>query len=280
MYLLFDIGGTKTRIAFSKDGQTFEEPKICATHKTFADAIAEYKKFAQEVSDGVALKAAAAGVRALDKSKKKLRPQPNFPLWEEEPLQEELEQALGVPVYLENDSAIVGLGEAVAGAGKDYSIVAYITVSTGVGGARIVNKTIDTSAFGFEPGNQIIDIDGSSHVNATPLATLEQYVSGTAFEERYKKKPYEVTDPDAWEEAARILAYGIHNTMMYWSPDVIVLGGAMIVGNPVISIESVRQYLKESEHIVPDLPDIKKAALGDVGGLHGALTFLKQKMGE
>jgi len=29
MYLLFDIGGTRTRIAFSADGREFGEPEIC-----------------------------------------------------------------------------------------------------------------------------------------------------------------------------------------------------------------------------------------------------------
>jgi glucokinase len=53
-----------------------------------------------------------------------------------------------------------GLGEAVFGAGKGREIVVYMTISTGVGGARIVGGKIDASAMGFEPGHQIIDACG------------------------------------------------------------------------------------------------------------------------
>ena len=63
--------------------------------------------------------------------------------------------------YLANDSDLDGLGEATVGAGKGFNIVAYITVSTGIGGVRIVGGKIDVSTYGFEPGHQIIDADGS-----------------------------------------------------------------------------------------------------------------------
>ena len=60
-----------------------------------------------------------------------------------------------------NDTAVVGLGEAHRGAGIGYNIVTYITVSTGVGGTRIVDGRIDRRIYGFEPGHQTIDIDNS-----------------------------------------------------------------------------------------------------------------------
>ncbi len=267
MYIVFDIGGTKTRVAYSKDGVAFSQPFTRDTEKDFPTAMNVMKEMFQEAAGDGVIQAAAGGVRSLDRGKKKLRAHP-YPLWVHEPLHEELEKMLGVPVYLENDAALAGLGEAAAGAGRGYPIVAYITVSTGVGGARIVQNTIDPSAQGFEPGSQIISVDGGS---------LESHVSGTAFLQKFGKQPREISDPAVWEEAARVLAFGLHNTIVHWSPDVLVLGGSMIIGDPAISIDRIREHLKNILAIFPDLPEIKKAELGDAAGLYGALAFLNAK---
>jgi predicted NBD/HSP70 family sugar kinase len=275
MYLLFDIGGTKARFAFSSDGISFREPKICSTLTDFSEAMALFKKTALEVLGGQKIIAAAGGVRALDRDKKKLRDQPHFPLWVNEPLQETLQDFLGVPVYLENDTAIVGLGEAVQGAGKGYDIVVYITISTGVGGVRVTRQRIDESAQGFEPGNQLIYAKGSIYEDEKP-GYLESYISGTAIEKRFGKKPYEIKEPAIWDEVARLLAYGLTNTIVHWSPDIVVLGGAMITGQSAISLDSVQAHLRDMVKVYPDLPEVKKAQLGDVGGLHGALAFVNQ----
>ena len=111
------------------------------------------------------------------------------------PLVHRLQDELSTKAYIANDTAIVGLGEAHAGAGKGSDIVVYITVSTGVGGARIVDGEIDRRAFGFEPGHQIIDIDNSI-CKKCKSGQLEDMVSGTATQHRFGVKPYEVEDPN------------------------------------------------------------------------------------
>ncbi len=64
---------------------------------------------------------------------------------------------------------------------------------------------------------------------------------------------------------------------VFWSPDVIVLGGSMITGDPSIPLDITEAHLKEILKIYPELPAIKKAELGDSGGLHGALEYIKLK---
>ena len=104
------------------------------------------------------INAAAGGVPGiLNKEKTVLLSAPNLEKWEDVFLKEALEKALDVPVRLENDAALGALGEAVFGAGKDKRIVAYFTVSTGVGGARVTDGRLDEGAFGFEPHRQIVD---------------------------------------------------------------------------------------------------------------------------
>ncbi len=278
MFLLFDIGATKMRLAVSKDGKSFGVPKILKTPKDFNEAVGLFKTEAFNLCEGRKIKAAAGGVKGvLDKGKNRLVAVPILTDWTHKPLKENLSKILRVPVFLENDTALVGLGEAVYGAGKGYGVVVYITISTGVGGVIIVGGEIDENTMGFEPGHQIINFDGPPCFFCGVPGHLEEYISGAAFERRYAKKPYEITDPAIWDEAAKFLAYGLNNTIVHWSPDIVVLGGSMMkeIGIP---IERVRFYLKNILKIFPEPPLIEKASLGDIGGLYGALTFLKKQL--
>src|SRR4030066_415253 len=97
MYLLFDIGGTKMRMAKSLDRDSLESIEVQSTPQQF-------------------------------------------------------DKALGL---------ISDYYEKVKGAGKGFNIVAFLTIGTGVGGARIVGGKPDANVFGFEPGHQIIDLGGN-----------------------------------------------------------------------------------------------------------------------
>ncbi|OGZ20204.1 MAG: hypothetical protein A2494_03000 [Candidatus Lloydbacteria bacterium RIFOXYC12_FULL_46_25] len=280
MYILFDIGGTNMRVALSRDGETFEEPKIIPTPKDFDQGVAAIKKITEEVSQGATIIAAGGGIAGtLSKDRSIFLNGPHLQGWNNKPIKSALSEVLGVPVFVENDTAIVGLGEAVTGAGKGHNIVVYMTVSTGVGGVRIVNERIDVSALGFEPGHQIIDAGGALHDSSVAGRgiDLEGYISGTAVTERYGKKPYEITDEKFWDEMARLLAYGLNNTIVHWSPDIVVIGGSMMkkIGIP---IDRVRAHLKGILHIYPELPLIEHSSLEDIGGLYGALHFIKQNL--
>lgn len=277
MYILFDIGGTKMRIALLRHGKSFENPAIVDTPQKFEDGISLFRETVSALAGEGRILAMAGGIAGVfDKKKGMLSNSPNLPDWVGKPLREELEKVCGAKVFIENDSALVGLGEALALASEGFDVVAYITVSTGVGGARIVGGKIDEAAIGFEPGHQIIDPDNTLCPECEGN-DLESYVSGAAVGKRYGMKPYEVKEEALWGKILpKFLAYGLNDTIVHWSPDVVVLGGSMIVGDPAISVEATERYLKELMHIFPTIPVIKKATLGTEGGLHGALAYLKQ----
>ncbi|MCU0678518.1 MAG: ROK family protein, partial [Candidatus Pacebacteria bacterium] len=168
--------------------------------------------------------------------------------------------------------------EAVFGAGQGVDLVVYHTISTGVGGVKIESGKIDTSSVGFEPGHQVLDIDRTI-LGENIQPTLENLVSGRAVEERMGVKPYEIDQADVvWDELAGYLAQGLRNTVLYWSPDMIILGGSMMVGDPKIPLDSVRRATVAVLDGVMPCPFITTAALGDEAGLHGALAFLQQKV--
>ena len=142
-----------------------------------------------------------------------------------------------------------------------------------------MKQCIDHSALGFEPGWQIIDID-KTLCEPCVSGSAEDYVSGTATATRYGVKAYEVHEPEAWEELSKWLAVVVNNVICFWSPDVVVLGGSMIVGDPAIPVDRTEFHVKEILKVYPEISDIKAAELGDFGGLHGALAYVKQKEAE
>ncbi len=278
MFAYFDIGGTKTRVAMSIDGQSFGEHIKFDTPKNFEDGINKIVDTVKSLTKGEPIAAAGGGIAGpMDKEYTMPVNSPNLPDWIGKPLVQTLSSKLACPVHIRNDSAIVALGEAHHGAGKGDEIMVYITVSTGVGGTRIVNGKIDMSRYGFEPGHQYIDFD-KSVCPECKQSDIENYISGTATAFRFKKKAYEVDDPNVWEELSLWLAYMLNNTIVHWSPDSVVLGGSMIVGDPAIPVERVVEHLNEICTIYPEKPIIKKAELEDLGGLYGAMEYVNQQM--
>lgn len=278
MYLLFDIGGTKTRLALTRDQRSIEAQVKFDTPKRFDDAVARLGEEGRRLAGGGSITAAAGGIRGrIDRKAGGVAGDVVLSDFVGKPLRDSLAREWGTStVELENDASLAGLGEAHFGAGKGFHIVAYYTVSTGVGGARIVEGKIDDSSHGFEPGNQVIDLDTT--VGGQGADTLEELISGTALEGRRGVKPYDIPQADpVWDELARYLAVGLKNTVTFWSPDAIVLGGSMVVGDPRIPLTSVRLHMNALLTGLMPAPPVFDAAFRDEGGLYGAMALLKEK---
>jgi predicted NBD/HSP70 family sugar kinase len=275
--LVFDIGGTKTRIGLSKNGTTVDKVKTIATSKNPERGLAEMAEVMSELAPhGVT--AIAGGIRGiLREDKIGIDHDDILPDWVNISLTEHFTQLFKVPVHLENDTALAGLGEATFGAGQGIDLVVYHSVSTGVGGVKLVSGHIDAASIGFEPGHQVLDIDRTI-LGEDIAPTLENLVSGRAVEKRMGTKPYDIPQDDViWDELAGYLAQGLRNTVLYWSPEVIILGGSMMVGDPKISLEAVRKATVAVLDGVMPCPFITNAALADEAGLYGALALLQQK---
>ncbi len=253
--IVADIGGTKTRIAIVRDGESFETPAIVDSPESDTELISVITEAIHSAAQGESVEEIIIGK----------------PHWKRKPtFESDLQALLPVPVQFVNDAALVGLGEAHFGTGKESPIFVYITISTGVNGVRIVDGRIDVSTEGFEIGGQYLGLDSS--------LSLEDMISGRAIHEKYGKHPKELgKDHPAWEELSKITAYGLHNTILHWSPDRVVLGGSMMneIGIP---LERVQFHLDTIMKKFPVLPELAHSALGDVGGLWGGVALLKQKV--
>lgn len=250
-HLLGDIGRTKLRLVWAESLAAFEEPVVLPTPTDLNEGLNLIVEQVERFSRGRKLEGAVLGV-----SRK---------LWEGAELASPLTTKLGAPVKIENDAALGALGEAVSGAGQGYKIVVYYTISTGVGGARIVSGKIDPAAYGFEPGQQIIESG----------RTLEDHISGQAVEKQTGRKPFEITDNEFWQRNAHWLAQGLVNSIVHWSPEVVVLGGSMMK-RPGIAVEEVTTALHSLLPSFYPPPKIVPATLGEWPGLHGGLALLRQ----
>ena len=274
MIVLFDIGGTKTRVAVSTDGEQFGTVESFHTPVEPKKGIAQILALAESLTDGVSPTAFVGGVRGvLNEEKTGIEHDEILTGWVDFDIVAAIQKAHDVPVHLENDAALAGLGEAVYGAGQGVDILVYHTISTGVGGVRIHDGMIDASSAGFEPGHQVLDIDRTI-LGEDIVPTLENLVSGAAVESRMGVKPYEIPQTDViWTELAGYLAQGLRNTVLYWSPEAIVLGGSMMTGDPKIPLDAVRKAtVAVLDSFVP-CPFITTAKLGDEAGLYGALAL-------
>lgn len=254
------------RVGVTEDGSAVKDHKVIDTPKHFDEAIETFGSLVRSLSKGQAVAAMAGGITGSLDEKRKILTRSALEDWVGKPLAERLKQEFSCDVDLENDTAVVGLGEARFGAGKGSGIVAYITVSSGLGGVRVVNGAIDKKSQGFEPGHQIVDLQTG--------ADIESFVSGKALTAKYGKIPSDITDDAVWQEEARLLAVGLYNTILHWSPDVLVLGGGVVL-HTQLSLDLVASEIAKLPKIFPSLPQIKKAELGDIGGLYGGLAMLR-----
>jgi glucokinase len=271
MIIGFDIGGTNLRVAWSKDGKELTSVHKQATPERGSIGIDSLITAIKHVAKGRPISAIAGGITGvLDPKKQTLLSSPHLPNWTGIPITGLLSSAFHCPVSIDNDTALVGLGEALYGAGKDQSIVSYLTVSTGVGGARIVDGTLDKARFGFEPGHHIMDWSSKE--------TFESLTSGTSNAERYQTSIIDIPR-EAWPLLAKQVAVGAYNTALFWSPDVIVLGGSMIVKKICVPFAQIERAYSDLPQIFgKTMPPLKKASLEDEGGLYGALRIASQQL--
>ncbi len=273
MYLVFDIGGTNTRIATTRDGVDLLRIEKFSTPHKFEEAIEKIAEVAKEITADEPIKAAAGGVPApIHSSGGMLYRPPHLPDWDRKPFTAKLGELLSCTVFIQNDTALIGLGEAKYGAGMGNNIVAFIGSGTGIGGVRIVDGNIDANRWGFEPGHHIINYD------STP-DHWEAFASGSGLVREYGEPAEKIKDKVVWENFEKYMAVGLYNTCLFWSPDIVVLGGGLGVSGHLNTDNINKQLieLNDNRKRFEQMPQVVSASLGDEGGLRGAISYLESQ---
>lgn len=266
--LVFDVGGTKMRLALLdiSEGQCIiSKINVIKTPQNFDEAMSSFGDVAKKMFGKKEIAYAVGGTPGpFNANRTRIVNAPNLKGWNNKPLKKCLEKNLRCRVIIENDADLAGLGEAFFGAGKGFERIAYFTVSTGVGGTLIAHRRVIR---GLEPGHQMLDYK--------KILSLENLVSGTGIRKRTGKNPPDINDRVFWNNQAKILAVGIHNTIVHWSPDVVILGGLVMKSLP---IKEVRNHLKNIMKIFRNIPKVELAKLKDNAGIYGAMALIQNKI--
>lgn len=259
-----EIGGTNMRVATITPESVGAIQKV-PTPQDPREALEQLATLAREAAAGDAIGRVVAGMPGVISADGVVHKSPNLPQWHDLTFAQTLGTKLNASVSLHNDADVDALGEAHFGAGKEFGIVGFLVCGTGVGGRRVVHGTVDDYAYGSEPGKQIID--------PATGQTLEKLISGRAVGERYNMHPRDVPR-DVWDSLTPALARGIYTALLFWSPHAFVLGGSVFRDPNSFQIELIESELQKLNTVYPELPVIRRGALGDDAGLHGCRALL------
>lgn len=299
-----DLGGTNLRTAIlSPDGSILDRHKE-ATHaadgweKVVARLIENIKRqrtvAVQQGFDVAAVGVGAPGVIQADKGI--VVKSPNFPDWNNLPLKDQLEKALGTPVFLENDANAAALGEQWRGAGRGIRSMILLTLGTGVGGGIILDNKIWHGADGMagEIGHMTLIPDGRP-CTCGNTGCLEMYASARgivqSFREALGKAASGVPDQikqlsseQVYEAAGagneiavrvmkdmgRMLGIGIASLINIFNPERIVVGGGVKDAWPLFIGATREEIMKRAFAVPAQRTEIVLSQLGDDAGMVGA----------
>lgn len=125
----------------------------------------------------------------------------------------------GIPVAVENDANLAGLGETwMLDPQPNFSL--YITISTGIGTGFTSNGKIDPSLRLSEGGHMLIEYDGLPR-------RWETFASGSAIYRTYHQYARDITDQHTWDEIAERISRGLLSVIPLTQPKVIIFGGSI-----------------------------------------------------
>jgi glucokinase len=298
MILAFDIGGTRGRCGVSTaDGQLLS---VIGLERDGDDGA---RWLARLMEAGRSLYAAHPGAKAIGVSFGGPVSNDGRILsmhvsgWESINLVQELQSAFGLPVSIENDANAGALGEHRYGAGRGARYLAYLTVSTGIGGGVILDDRLYRGAHGMaaEFGHLVMHPGPNAPVYAASKpGALEALASGPAIAREANRLRVAAGLPeiegltardvfdaaDGKEKWAREalqtgighLARGVAAVLSAYDLERVVIGGGVsFAGDALFTplCAAVKEYLP---HFLEERLDLQPAALGDNSALLGAVV--------
>lgn len=304
-----DLGGTKISSAISDlKGNVIHEVRIPTEGKEgedkvmgrILDSISKLLEFTRaDQKDIASIGVGTPGI--IDKKEGKILRAYNLPFKDYDllgPIREKFKSTC----TLENDANAAALGEFFFGQGKGKSNLIYLTISTGVGGAAIIDGKLQEGSTGnaFEPGHMIIEPRSTVQCNCGLYGDVEALASGTAITKRALEaiergeetilRAYDSVSPKEVHEAylkedqvaERILdeaffyaGITVANLISLYNPEVLVIGGGVsFIGD--LFFRKVRETAKEScLSFLYDACEIMPSGLGENTGVMGALAVAK-----
>ena len=203
-----------------------------------------------------------------------------------------------LPVFIDNDANLMGLGEVIYGAAKGLSDIVFLTVGTGIGGALFLNGRLygGYRNRGTELGHLIIHgLNGNqctcgasgcleAHASVSALIALYRQllekngreipsrIDGKYIVERYKAQEKEAVL--AMEDHFRNLSLGVASLINIFAPQKVIIGGGISESGDFY-IDNIREQvgkyvMKETSYFTT----IELARFGNKAGCLGAAALV------
>lgn len=312
-----DIGGTKLAVAVATPGgevltEAGEPSRASEGPAAMIARVIEMSRLAIGAAGAGDVRAIGIGCGGpLDPWSGIVHNALNNPGWINIPLTARIEDALGGPAYLDNDANAAALGEHRFGAGRGVRNMAYLTVSTGVGGGLI----LDDRPYHGENGNAgelghiSVRVQGGRPCHCGSTGCIEAYCSGTNIAARAVealamdgsrestlagRSTNEISaemvaaaarDGDqlaraVWDETMELLGGGIVSIIHAFNPRLVVLGGGVARAGDML-FEPVRRVVHDrAMPWLAEVVDVVPAELGDRTGVLGAVAVALDRIGE
>ena len=310
-----DLGGTNVRVALGDENGRILAKISERTEKTrgpegISEQIARIIRYLEEeeARKGEIVGIGIGSAGPLDLRRGGLMRPTNIP-YDFVPLIEPLEDTFHLPTYLLNDCSAAVMGERFFGAGKKHENLAYITLSTGIGGGIYVDGhlLIGKDGNATEIGHFTIDFEGRLTCGCGRRGHWEAYCSGNGIPNYVRlllsqrrreeiedsllmktvkgdlnlltaKNLYDCAkagDPLSLELAEKI---GVLNSIGFacvidaYDPSLITVGGSIALKNERLVMDPIRRNVKE--HARNRVAEIMITPLRDDVVLYGALAMV------
>ena len=297
LYIGIDVGGTTAKAGVVDEAGQILYKSSCKTgiERDFEDIAADMAELCRHIvresgHEMAEVAAVGVGIPGEQSPKTGLVAFCNNLGWVDVPLMQRLRDALGLPVYVDNDANVAALAESAFGASKDVSSSILITLGTGVGGGIVRDQRIHTGAHGVggEPCNcghrgcwekyasatAIIRM-GRALMEEKPDCALARQMGGDAANLNAKAvldlaKAGDADCAGIFETYVKYLCVGLANLINIYDPDMLVLGGGVAHAGDFL-LDAVRAALGDYVYC-PALSwaRVELARMGNDAGIIGA----------
>lgn len=271
MIITVDTGGTKTLIAgrrgtnFGHTRHRFPTPKHPSD---YIQLLVRTIRTQFDISEVEALSIAVPGLVKNDH----VVYCPNIdPSWNNFALVSALKKELGiqVPVFLQNDANMAGLGETHS-LTRSSKTCLYVTISTGIGLSATHNGALFEGLQLSEGGHMLLEYDGI-------LREWESFASGRAIYTTYGKYARDIHDEATWQQIVDKISRGFLVFIPLLEPDTIIIGGSIGTYFDRYSTTLIRLL---DQKLPPNIPrsTITQAAHPEEAVIYGCYHYARQQL--
>ena len=198
--------------------------------------------------------------------------------WSDFPLTEWAHDIFDVACVMDNDANVGALGEESFGAGRGYSPLFYMTLSTGIGGGIVDRGRVwrGADSYAGELGHITIRPDGPECLCGS-RGCLERLCCGMWIERDHGRSAREMLQNPAFvENYVRDLAQGLKAAVMLINPARIVIGGGISKAGDTLFVPLRAELRRQVTSWSRARLDVVPAELGDDSVLFGSLILARE----